>query len=67
MVTSDTRDDPDKYRTDDMLHEDDQAACGGLCHASLMSLAGLASYAVYHGLATDTFVNRRADDINHSK
>ena len=43
------------------------AACGDLCHASILSLAGLASYAVYSGLVTDNFITRRTEDINTSE
>jgi len=55
MVASDSQID---YRDDESGH------CGELCHASILTLAGLASYAVYNGLATDNFLNRRSEDIS---
>ena len=67
MVPADTNpyDSGLDYRGD--AHERDQTTCGHLCHVSLMSVAGLASYAVYNGLATENFISRRIDDISDSK
>ena len=41
MVSSDSQLD---YR------KDEAGGCGNICHASLLTVAGLASYAVYNGL-----------------
>ena len=30
--------------------KDEAGGCGNICHASLLTVAGLASYAVYNGL-----------------
>ena len=58
----------DMVATDSSLdyRNDGSGDCGDLCHASLLTMAGLASYAVYNGLATDSFVTRRMDDIASS-
>lgn len=55
MVSSDSQLD---YR------KDEAGGCGNICHASLLTVAGLASYAVYNGLATDNFLTRRQEDIS---
>jgi len=55
MVSSDSQLD---YR------QDSAGGCGNICHASLLTIAGLASYAVYNGLATDNFLTRRQEDIS---
>ena len=56
-----TNDDNLDYRNDET------GQCNDLCHASLLTVAGLASYAVVNGLATDNFITRRVDDITNSK
>ena len=58
MVSSDSQLD---YR------KDEAGGCGNICHASLLTVAGLASYAVYNGLATDNFLTRRQEDISLSE
>lgn len=58
MVSSDSQLD---YR------KDESGGCGNICHASLLTVAGLASYAVYNGLATDNFLTRRQEDISLSE
>jgi len=54
-----TNDDNLDYRNDE------SGQCNDLCHASLLTVAGLASYAVVNGLATDNFITRRVDDITN--